>query len=118
MKCIKKFDRDAINLIQRGAGICPKPPKQILKQPKLKFKANPEGPYSTTLATTSPLLPTTSPPTTTPHEKDFKIISDRFEKMCDNLKEELESKCEYIKENFESHREFIYEKFLIYLGNV
>ena len=59
---------------------------------------------------TSPLLPTTSPPTTTPHEKDFKIISDRFEKMCDNLKEELESKCEYIKENLDSHREFSADK--------
>ena len=84
----------------------------VLKQPKLNFKANPDGPYSTTLAFTSPLLPTTYPPPLTtkpttdpdrqtiaisklknspPHEKDFEIITDRLEKRCDDLKEELES---------------------------
>ena len=88
MKCGKKFD------------------KTVLKQPTLNFKANPEGPYNTTTATTSPPLPTTSPPTTTPHEKDFKIITDRLEKMCDNLKEELESKFEYIKENLANNKDF------------
>ena len=76
--------------------------KTILKQPTLNFQANPGGPYSTAAAATSTPMPSTSPPTTTTREKDFEIITNRLEKMCDNLREELESKLEDIKENLEN----------------
>ena len=66
MKRLRKIDREAINMIKKGAGKnANKNKTQSLKQTTLQFPAGPGGPSSTPSCPKSPPLDLTCPPSPT-----------------------------------------------------